>query len=152
HDRVDAFEERLRVGDIVHDDRLSARALHRVDVRASDGHRARVRPAFELAHPPAGDRDDHHWSKFRWSSQSVTARLKCASSWRPVFNRCSCTSEPNASAATFEPANASSASWMLAGTRGSCGAAYALPSNLSPGSSSCSMPCKPAAIVAAKAR
>ena len=59
--------------------------------------------------------DDHHWSKLRRRSQSVTARLKCAHSWRAVLSRWSCTSAPNASAATFEPANASIASTRLVG-------------------------------------
>ena len=139
HERVDACEERLRVARVVHDHRLTAGAQHRVDVAVGERGRAGVRPLVGAAEAAPGNGDnhppwDHHWSKFRRRSQSVTARLKWAHSWRAVFNRWSCTSVPNASAATFEPANASIASTRLVGNPGRASAsAYALPLKRGPG-------------------
>ena len=103
--------------------RDAARARDGVEVAARRDCGVRVRPAVEGAEPASGDQHQrapgvaHHWSKFRRRSQSVTARLKCASSWRAVLSKWSCTSVPNASAATFDVANASVASARLDGTR-----------------------------------
>ena len=57
-------------------------------------------------------------SKLRTSSQSVTARVKAAHSWRAVLSRCSCTSGPNAAAATALSSNSAMASGRVAGMRG----------------------------------
>ncbi len=57
-------------------------------------------------------------SKFRASSQSVTARLAAAHSWRAVLRRCSWTSGPKASAATLLDSKEAMASGRVAGTLG----------------------------------